>query len=100
MKDSLKAVKISTPIVPVIQNYTALPVKDPEEIKENLLNQITGRVRWRQTMIFCEKDGIEEFVEIGNGKVLTGMVSKTCPNVKATVINSIASLEEYIENNK
>ena len=96
MQKALENVKILTPKVPLISNFTATPTTNPSEIKENLLNQSTGRVRGRETMLLCEKNGIEEIVEMGSGKVLTGMVVKTCSNVKACVINSIESLKNYL----
>ncbi len=98
MKKALENVKILTPKVPLISNFTAKITSNPNEIKENLLNQITGRVRWRETMLLCETNGVEEFVEIGSGKVLTGMVAKTCPNAKTFAVNSIESLKEYLKN--
>ncbi|HSQ97789.1 MAG TPA: ACP S-malonyltransferase [Rickettsiales bacterium] len=97
MEKALENIIISTPKVPLISNFTARATSNHNEIKENLINQITGGVRWRQTMLFCETNGIEEFVEIGNGKVLTGMVAKTCPNAKTFTINNIESLKEYLK---
>lgn len=96
MKKALENIKILTPKVPLISNFTAKITSNPEEIKANLLSQITGRVRWRETMLLCEANGIEEFVEIGSGKVLTGMVVKTCPNIKTFAVNSIETMKEYL----
>lgn len=97
MKKALENIVISTPKVPLISNFTAKITSNPEEIKSNLLNQITGRVRWRETMLLCEAEGINEFIEIGSGKVLNGMVVKTCPNAKAFTINSAETLKEYLQ---
>lgn len=96
MKNALANVKIEAPKVPLIANFTAGKASNPDEIRENLLKQITGRVRWRETMILFEKNGVEEIVEIGSGKVLAGMVAKTTPNIKAFSVNSIESMKEFI----
>lgn len=96
MKKALENVKIQTPKVPLIANVYAAQVSTPDEIKESLLKQITSRVRWRETMLLFENNGIEEIVEVGPGKVLTGMVAKTTPNIKSFSINTLESIKEYI----
>lgn len=96
MQKALDNVKIFTPKVPLIANVYADQISDPKQIKESLLKQITSRVRWRETMLLFEQKGVEEIVEVGPGKVLTGMVSKTTPNIKTFTINSLESLKEYI----
>ena len=96
MQKALDNVKISTPKVPLIANVYANQISDPNQIKESLLKQITSRVRWRETMLLFEQKGVEEIVEVGPGKVLTGMVSKTTPNIKTFTINSLESQKEYI----
>lgn len=95
MISALDNVKINTPKVPLIANVSAEIVSDPTKIKENLIKQITGRVRWRETMLLMEKEGITEIVEIGASKVLSGMVAKTTPNIKAITINSIDAINNY-----
>jgi len=96
MEKALNNIKISTPKVPLISNFTAKESKNPQEIKDNLLKQITGRVRWRETMKLFEQNGITDIIEIGSGKVLSGMVAKTCPEIKSFSINSIESLKEFL----
>jgi [acyl-carrier-protein] S-malonyltransferase len=68
--------KFSQPVCPVYQNVNALPVSDAAIIKENLIKQLTAHVRWTQTVQNMTKDGINEFVEIGPGTVLQGLVKK------------------------
>lgn len=97
MQKALQEIKINTPKVPVIANYLAKAETEPTEIKDNLIKQITGRVRWRETMLYFEENGIDEIVEIGSGKVLTNMVTKTTPNVKACTINSLETLKAFLE---
>lgn len=96
MIDVLHDVKIKEPKVEIIANYTAEKEK-VEDVKENLIQQITGRVRWRETMLALEKYGCNTFVEIGIGKVLSGMVVRTCPDVKVLTVNSIDTLKNFID---
>ena len=96
MKEILQNVVINEPKVKVIANYTA-NIEDKNDIKDNLIKQITGTVKWRETMLLLEKLGSDNFVEVGSSKVLTNMVSKTCKDIKATTINSIESLNEFLK---
>lgn len=97
MKEILQDVVINEPKVKVIANYTA-NIEDKNDIKDSLIKQITGTVKWRETMLLLEKLGSDNFVEVGSSKVLTNMVSKTCKDIKATTINSIESLNEFLKN--
>ena len=99
MEDILSNTLIKSPNVDVIANYTA-NIENQSEIKGNLLKQITNRVRWRETMLNMEANGIDTFVEIGISKVLSGMILKTCPNVKVFTINSIENMKQFIELSK
>lgn len=76
LEDAIKATKFSTPICPVYQNVNASPTSDPEEIKKNLVAQLTAPVRWTQTMERMIADGASSFTEVGPGKVLQGLVKK------------------------
>ena len=73
---AIEATTFNTPICPVYQNVTASPVTDPNEIKENLVAQLTAPVRWTQTMNQMIADGVSGFTEVGPGKVLQGLVKK------------------------
>ena len=73
---AIEATKFNTPICPVYQNVTASAVTDPNEIKENLVAQLTAPVRWTQTMNQMIADGVSGFTEVGPGKVLQGLVKK------------------------
>ena len=73
---SIEATTFNTPICPVYQNVTASAVTDPNEIKENLVAQLTAPVRWTQTMHQMIADGVSGFTEVGPGKVLQGLVKK------------------------
>lgn len=81
LAEAISATDIHTPICPVYQNVDAKPHTDPEEIKANLVAQLTAPVRWTQTVKNMIADGATEFVELGPGKVLQGLVSKIDRNV-------------------
>ena len=78
----LKTVEFKPARIPIVQNVTAKAVTDPTEIKENLIHQMTGKVKWVDTLNFLFNTGVREFVEVGPGKVLTGLVRKTLKDVK------------------
>ena len=77
LAEGIQKARFSTPVCPVYQNVTASPSVDPEEIKANLLSQLTAPVRWTQSVRNMIADGASSFVELGPGKVLQGLVSKT-----------------------
>ena len=83
---AIEATVFNTPICPVYQNFTAKGVSDPAEIKANLIAQLTGPVRWTQSVEAMIADGATEFTEAGPGKVLQGLVQKIN---KETVVNGI-----------
>jgi [acyl-carrier-protein] S-malonyltransferase len=83
LEAAINATKFSKPICPVYQNVNASPVSDPEIIKKNLVAQLTAPVRWTQTVINMVKDGGKNFVEVGPGKVLQGLIKKVEPSVNA-----------------
>ncbi len=76
LEAAINATHFSKPICPVYQNVNASPISDPEEIKKNLIAQLTAPVRWTQTIQRMTADGINSYVEVGPGKVLQGLVKK------------------------
>ena len=78
---AIEGVKFNNPILPIYQNVTTTAVTDPEEIKKNLIAQLTGSVKWTQTIQNMVKDGANHFVEVGPGKTLQGLIKKISPNV-------------------
>ena len=97
MKQALQNAEVKSPIVPVIANVTANLVTDPNQIKDLLEKQVTGSVRWRETMLFMEQNGIKEVIEIGSGKVLAGLVGRTCPGITARSIQNIQDIKNSFE---
>ena len=73
---AINTTKFNKPIIPVYQNITTTAVSDPEEIKQNLIKQLTGPVKWTQSVRNMIKDGATNFVEVGPGKTLQGLIKK------------------------
>jgi [acyl-carrier-protein] S-malonyltransferase len=83
LEAAINATTFNKPICPVYQNVNASPVTDPEEIKKNLIAQLTAPVRWTQTIQRMTVDGINSYVEVGPGKVLQGLVKKVNKEAEA-----------------
>jgi [acyl-carrier-protein] S-malonyltransferase len=92
MRDALSYVMVGDPVVPVFANVTAQPESDPDTIRNLLVEQVTGMVRWRESVANMGEAGVEEFVELG-GKVLGPMIKRILPDVKVTSVVSIEDLE-------
>lgn len=90
----LDKIEINDPIVPVYANVTGKPVTSGKEIKELLIKQVTGSVLWEDSVRNMAAAGAGTFVEIGCGKVLSGLIKKTAENVKIYNIEDTASLKE------
>ena len=80
----------------IISNVTALPENDPKKIKMLLVEQIYTKVRWRESIINMSNNGINEFIEIGPGKVLSGLVKRIIKECKTNSINSIDDIKKYL----
>ena len=92
MRDALSYIIIHPPVVPVFANVTAQPETDPDTIRNQLVEQVTGMVRWRESVANMAAAGVEEFVELG-GKVLGGMVKRIVPDAKVTSVVTIEDIE-------
>tara|TARA_B100000900_G_C20555000_1_gene706388 strand:- start:739 stop:1659 length:921 start_codon:yes stop_codon:yes gene_type:complete len=88
MKDELNKINFKQSKNELISNVTAREVSEPNEIKKLLIQQIESRVRWRESIIYMISKGIHEFVEIGPGKVLSGLIKRIDKNVKVSTINN------------
>ncbi len=97
MAEALAAVRIKTPRFPVIANVTARPVTAPEEIEKLLVAQVTGSVRWRESMLFAQENGVDTLAEAGSGKVLTGMAKRIHPELKGIALNTPQDIEEFLK---
>src|SRR5215212_4393778 len=92
MRDALSYVVVRQPAVPLFANVTARPESDPDTIRNQLVEQVTGMVRWRESVANMFDAGVEEFVEIG-GKVLGPMVKRIAPDARVTSVVTIEDVE-------
>lgn len=83
MAEALAKVELRAPCVPLVANVAAGPIADSAEIRRRLIEQVTGRVRWRECMAFMAGQGVDLFCEFGAGKVLSGLVKRTAPSANA-----------------
>lgn len=97
MAEALSNADIAAPIVPVIANVTADKVSDPDAIRQALTKQVTGRVRWRESVEAMTSMGVDTFVEIGAGKVLSGLVRRIDPEVSTSSVGTPADIETLLK---
>jgi [acyl-carrier-protein] S-malonyltransferase len=96
MATALAAATIVAPSVAVIANVTARPERDPEVLRRLLVEQVTGRVRWRESMEWMAGEGgVTRFAEIGSGKVLAGMAKRIAPDAESLSLNTPEDLEAF-----
>ena len=96
MAAALAGTTILAPRAPLVANVTARPTLDPEAIRRMLVEQVTGRVRWRESMEWLAGEGgVTRFAEAGAGKVLSGMAKRIAPDAEATPLNTPADLEAF-----
>ena len=88
----ISELKIEKPTTPIIQNITSMPTQEIEEIRENLINQITGRVRWRESILFMKKSGIQIIYEVGPGRVLCNLIKRIVDDVEQENISKVEDL--------
>jgi [acyl-carrier-protein] S-malonyltransferase len=88
MADALTGVRMLEPAVPLIANVTARPVSDAREIKIHLVEQVTGMVKWRESVAAMVAAGVNTFCELGAGKVLTGLARRNAPQAKSIAMGT------------
>ncbi len=93
MRDALAQVTVSAPAIPVVANVEAAPITDPDAIREALVRQVTGTVRWRESVDRMAGDGVDTFVELGAGKVLAGLVKRIASGAKSASFGQPGDLE-------
>ena len=96
MREKIDNTNFIDPKFNIISNVKALPETDARNIKNLLIDQIFKTVKWRESIIYISNKGVSNFIEIGPGKVLNGMVKRTLTNVKSFSINSIADIKNLI----
>ena len=95
MAQALAQTAINIPVTPVVANVTALPVTDPETIRELLVKQVTGAVRWRECVSYMADHGVTKFVECGSGKVLSGLLKRIAPEASGLSVGLPSELDAY-----
>lgn len=96
MRQALADVAAVAPIVPVVSNVSVSPTTDPAEIASRLVEQVTGRVRWRETIEWFANNGIETVYEVGAGKVLTGLARRIDRSLTGVAVGSPADVEAAV----
>lgn len=96
MRDALAGVATSAPAVPVISNVSVTPSSDPDEITRRLVEQVTGRVRWRETVEWFGANGVTTLYEIGAGKVLSGLARRINRDIATASVGSAAEVEAAV----
>ena len=92
MADALSKVTINKPAVPLVSNVLAQAISDPDEIRRRLIEQVTGTVRWRESVAYMAGEGVTKFFEIGAGKVLTGLVKRIADGAAGVSVGSPADI--------
>ena len=97
MRDALEKVTLETPRVPLIANVIASEVTNPEAIKQRLVEQVTGMVRWRESVQYMKSQGVDMLVECGTGKVLSGLVKRIDREMTGLALNTPADIEAFLK---
>jgi [acyl-carrier-protein] S-malonyltransferase len=95
MAAALAEIDIKPPKVPVVANVLAAPVEHPDEIRKRLIEQVTGTVRWRESVVFMAGQGVSEFIELGSGSVLTGLLKRIVVNATGISVGAPNDVEAY-----
>jgi len=93
MEDKINRTSFKNPSIHLVSNVTASPIQDSEQIKNLLIKQIFSKVRWRESILYMIKNGVNEFIEIGPGKVLSGLVKRINDKVRSKSVNTIEDIK-------
>ncbi|MDQ0315616.1 ACP S-malonyltransferase [Amorphus orientalis] len=97
MADALKSVSLRAPVVPVVANVLAAPISEPDEIRARLVEQVTGSVRWRESVEWMAANGVDCVAEIGSGKVLTGLAKRIDRSLEGIAVNTPDDVRTFAE---
>ena len=97
MAEALAAAAVRVPAVPLVANVTAEPVNDPDAIRRHLVEQVVGMVRWRESVERLVALGVDRFVEVGAGKVLSGLVRRIARDAAIATIGTPAELDSFVK---
>jgi [acyl-carrier-protein] S-malonyltransferase len=95
MAEALAKVPVRPPVVPLVANVRARPISDPSEIVRSLVEQVTGTVRWRESVLFMAQFGVTAFYEVGAGKVLTGLIKRIADTASASAIGITEDIARF-----
>ena len=94
MAEALAQVQMNAPVVPLVANVLAAPTSDPEEIRAKLVEQVTGQVRWRESIVWMGANGVTQLMEVGSGKVLSGLARRINRELSSTNAGSPDDIEK------
>lgn len=97
MAEALDKTEINAPVVPLVANVTAESVADPDTIRRQLVEQVTGAVRWRESVLYMKDKGVDRLVEAGAGKVLSGLARRIDRELTGVALNGPADIEEFLK---
>jgi [acyl-carrier-protein] S-malonyltransferase len=97
MAHALDAIDLQEPLVPVVANITADYETSPEKIKQLLINQVTGRVRWRESILAMKSKGLTQIVEVGAGKILTSITKRINQDLSSMSVSSPKDIENFLK---
>jgi [acyl-carrier-protein] S-malonyltransferase len=97
MEEALAEVNLCEPLVPLVANVSASSVRDPAEIKRLLVEQVTGLVRWRECVLYMKSQGVGEIVEVGSGRVLSGLAKRIDRELAGISIGTPAEIESFLK---
>lgn len=97
MAEALARVPMRTPVRPLVANITASRTESPEEIRDLLVRQVTGTVRWRESVLYMKEQGVDNLVELGSGKVLSGLAKRIDKEVAGSALNGPADIDAFLK---
>jgi [acyl-carrier-protein] S-malonyltransferase len=97
MREALAAVALAPPVVPLVTNVTAAAESAPDAIRRLLVEQVTGLVRWRESVIAMKERGVHELVELGAGRVLSGLAKRIDRDLAAVSLGAPAEIEAFVK---
>ncbi len=97
MAEALSRVPMLAPKVPLVANVTASRTQEPSEIRDLLVRQVTGTVRWRESVLYMKEQGVDTLVELGSGKVLSGLAKRIDKEMTGSAINGPADIEAFLK---
>jgi len=97
MREALEKVTLETPRVPLIANVLASEITNPSDIKQRLVEQVTGLVRWRESVQYMRSNAVDTLVECGSGKVLSGLVKRIDKEMTGIALNAPADIEAFLK---